>query len=198
MMNTPLLVLYVVNFLVIIVTPRIFFRKDGTFNLRWWLTALPFGLCPAALVVAWVAVLAPYRPRSWDAPSELLATLLAAGSLSLLFFTLGTHRVPISLWHQVNDTPRHIVTEGAYRRIRHPFYASYLLAVTGAVVFFPYWTTIALAIYAGVVLNATAASEERRLTGSEYGAQYARYLARTGRFVPRLREPRAPISDVST
>ncbi|SON61450.1 hypothetical protein MSIMFI_02960 [Mycobacterium simulans] len=197
-MNTPLLVLYVLNFLMIIVTPRIFFRKDGAFNLRWWLTALPFGLCPAALVVAWVTGLAPYRPRSWDAPSELLAVLLAAGSLSLLFFTLGTHRVPISLWHQVNDAPRHIVTEGAYRRIRHPFYASYLLAVTGAVVFFPHWTTIALAIYVGVVLNATAAKEERKLLGSEYGTEYAQYLARTGRFVPRLRQPCAPVSEVAT
>ncbi|OSC41574.1 methyltransferase family protein [Mycobacterium decipiens] len=197
-METPILVLYVLNFLVVTLLPRIFFRKDGTFNLRWWLTALPFGLCPAALVVAQAAELTPYRPRSWDAPSEVLAVLFVAGSLCLLFYTLGTHRVPISLWHQSNDAPRHIVTAGAYRRIRHPFYTSFLLAFAGAVVFFPYWTTIALAIYVGVVLNVTAASEERKLVGSAYGAEYAQYLARTGRFVPRLRKPRAPISEVTT
>jgi protein-S-isoprenylcysteine O-methyltransferase Ste14 len=197
-MNVALLGLHVLNFLLIIVTPRFFFRRDGAFNLKWWLTALPFGLCPAALLLARVTGLAPYRPASWTIPSELVAVIFAVGSVSLLFYTLGTHRVPISLWHQVNDAPPHIVTEGAYRRIRHPFYTSYLLAFGGAVVFFPHWTTLTLAICVVGVLNATAAKEERRLTGSEYGAEYARYAARTGRFIPWRRPPGPREADATT
>lgn len=197
-MNTPLLLLYLLTFLLIVLTPRVFFRKGGTLNLKWWLTALPFALCPAALIVARVAELSSYRPQNWDAPSELLSVLFAASSLCLLSFTLGTHQVPISLWHQSDDAPEHIVTEGAYSRIRHPFYASYLLALVGSVVLFPHWATIGLAIYAGVVLTATAVNEERKIINSEYGAEYARYIARTGRFLPRLRAPKAVISKVTS
>ncbi|WP_373234565.1 methyltransferase family protein [Mycobacterium marinum] len=191
-MSVPVLFLYLLNFVLFITMPIYFFRKDGAFNVKWWLTSLPLGLCPAALAVAWAAKLVPYLPGSWVGPSELVAVGLSAASLCLLFYTLGTHRVPLSLWHQSNDAPRYIVTEGAYRRIRHPFYTSYLLAFAGAVVLFPHWMTITLAIYACVVLNVTAAREERRLATSEYGAQYRQYMARTGRFVPGLRRCSAP------
>jgi protein-S-isoprenylcysteine O-methyltransferase Ste14 len=184
--NKPVLVLIVLNFALIGLLPRIFFRHDGRLNARWWATALPFGVAPGFLVAASVAGLAPLTPRSWLTALAMVSVVLSAASIGLIFLTLGTHRIPIALWHQDADAPEHIVTYGAYRWIRHPFYAAFILAFLSAAVFLPHWVTLGALAYALVALNLTARREERRLAGSAFGAQYTQYLGRTGRFVPRL------------
>ena len=183
-MNVPVLVLVLADFAVIGVLPRVFFKR-GTFNPGWWLTALPFFSCPLFLLAATLA-----GWRSWAGSGVAVTTLssaaavLAAGSIALLFLTLGTHRVPLALWHQEDDAPASIVTYGAYARIRHPFYASFLLAFVAACALFPHLGTVLPLCYAAARLNATAAREERRLAASEFGDAYREYVARTGRFLP--------------
>jgi protein-S-isoprenylcysteine O-methyltransferase Ste14 len=182
--NVPLLVLVLADFAVIGVLPRVFFKR-GSFNRGWWLTALPFFCCPLFLLAATFA-----GWRSWLGTGAAatvggsLAAVLAACSVALLFLTLGTHRVPLALWHQEDDAPASIVTHGAYARIRHPFYAAFLLAFAAAVALFPHLGTVLPLCYAVIRLNATAAREERRLAASEFGDAYREYLARTGRFLP--------------
>ena len=78
------------------------------------------------------------------------------------------------------------MTWGPYARVRHPFYASFLTALLGALVFSPNAGTLLSFVYALIVLELTARREERRLCASQYGAEYAVYMKRTGRFVPRL------------
>jgi protein-S-isoprenylcysteine O-methyltransferase Ste14 len=185
--NLPVLSLHMLNFALIGVLPRIFFRKGGRLTAKWWLTAAPFFLCPVTLIVAAVTGAESLRPHAWATAAEVVSVALGAGSIGLVSFTLGTHRVPISLWHQENDSPQHLVTHGAYRRIRHPFYTSFLLAFLGAFVFHPTWVTLVFLGYAVVALNLTAAREERRLAGSRFGTEYAEYAARTRRFIPPLR-----------
>jgi protein-S-isoprenylcysteine O-methyltransferase Ste14 len=183
-MNVPVLVLVLADFAVIGVLPRVFFKR-GTFNRGWWLTALPFGCCPLFLLAATFA-----GWHSWAGSGaaftalNAVAVLLAAGSVALLFLALGTHRTPLALWHQENDAPESIVMHGAYARIRHPFYASFLLAFLAACCMFPHLGTVLPLCYAAVRLNATAAREERRLGASEFGAAYQDYVARSGRFLP--------------
>jgi protein-S-isoprenylcysteine O-methyltransferase Ste14 len=92
----------------------------------------------------------------------------------------------VALWHQRDDAPQHIVTWGAYRRIRHPFYAAFLLILAGAFLFAPSLGTAATLAFGALQLNRTAAGEERRLAASAFGADYRTYVARTGRFLPRL------------
>ncbi len=58
-MHAPVLLLIVLNFALIGLLPRIFFRRDGSLNARWWATALPFGVVPAFLIAAYVASIAP-------------------------------------------------------------------------------------------------------------------------------------------
>ncbi|MEU1627599.1 isoprenylcysteine carboxylmethyltransferase family protein [Streptomyces sp. NPDC020096] len=185
-MDDSALLLLLLNFIFIGALPRLFFRSDGTFNLKWWLTALPFFLCPlyiaAALAIGWQ----PFASGGLLTGLTLVAVLLSVGSIALIFMTLGTHRIPLALWHQDNDAPRHIVTYGAYRRIRHPFYSSFLLAFLAGLFAFPHWGTLALAVYGIVSLNTTAAREERRLSASEFGAEYRNYITQTGRFFPSL------------
>jgi protein-S-isoprenylcysteine O-methyltransferase Ste14 len=168
--------------------PRIFFRRDGRLNLRWWLTAAPFFAGPGTVLLAACGLLAPWRfePAALAAGGELAAVASATASIGLMCFTLGTHRIPIALWHQVDDAPRHVVTWGAYGRIRHPFYASFLLLLAACLLACPHPITAAAFVWGAVALNATAAREEARLRRSELGADYAAYMRRTGRFFPRL------------
>jgi protein-S-isoprenylcysteine O-methyltransferase Ste14 len=184
--SKPALLLILLDFGVIAVLPRIFFRKDGRFHAMWWLTALPFCACPAFLLVALATDLGPLVPDNWTETLQTISVPFGAASIALIFMTLGTHRIPLALWHQDNDAPQHIVTYGAYSRIRHPFYTSFLLAFLGTFAYFPHWVTLFALGYGFVILNVTAAREEQRLSTSEFGAEYQQYVTHTGRFFPRV------------
>jgi protein-S-isoprenylcysteine O-methyltransferase Ste14 len=77
-----------------------------------------------------------------------------------------------------------LVTEGAYRWIRHPLYASLLALVWCAYLKDP-WAIAGVVLAAGAsgFLIATAVAEERENL-ARFGAAYAAYMKRTRRFVP--------------
>ena len=173
--------------------PYIFFQRRGglgRFNLRWWLTALPFATGPLALALAWAqrlpthALVAPTSDVAYAL--DLAAVPLLALSNAIVAATVATHRVPLALWHQQEDAPVSIVTYGPYRWVRHPFYVAFILLLLGTAMLTR--EAIGLGALAGglAVLGWTARGEERRLLASELGDEYGAYLARTGRFVPRL------------
>ncbi len=178
-----ILILILVNFSFIGALPRIFFRNDGKFNARWWMTASPLFLAPTILVAMRAGMI---EPMSTSEVQDIIAVVLSITSVTLMAFTLGTHRIPISLWHQENDAPKSIVTWGAYQRIRHPFYASFIIALTSALIYAPHALTVFSWIAGFAVLNVTAAREERRLSSSEFGKDYVEYMGKTGRFVPKI------------
>lgn len=183
-MNAAVLFFCLLNLGLIGALPRVFFRP-GKLNLSWWATAGPFFAAAGVLAAGVAGVLAPALPAS--PLRDAMAVALCAGSVGLIGFTLGTHREPLSLWHQEEDAPERLVTWGAYARVRHPFYLSFLLALLGCAAAFPHAATLALFLYACVRLDRTAAREERRLLASAFGAEYVPYLSRTGRFLPRPR-----------
>jgi len=187
-MSTILATLLLFNLAFIGALPRVFFR-NGKLNLSWWLTATPFFTASAVVVFTATGILAPSLPESALLSSGLwiAATLLSAASIALIALTCGTHRRPISLWHQKNDGPEGIVTEGPYARVRHPFYAAFLLALCAVALAVPHVSTLVVLVFGFVVLNRTAAHEERRLCSSAFGEEYRAYIERTGRFHPRLR-----------
>ena len=180
-MNKATLFLYLINFAVVGALPFLFF-KEGRFNLMWCLTSAPYVLSAALLVWAYIS---GYQ-SPWNDISAVAAVPFSVGSIALIFLTVGTHRVPLALWHQKNDAPHQIVTHGPYRRIRHPFYSAFLLALFGAFLFSPQAGTLILFLYALVMLNFTAGKEEKRLMSSEFGTEYQRYIKETGRFWPKL------------
>ncbi len=184
-MSHAALALLVLNFIFIGVLPRIFFRSDGTFNLRWWATAAPFFIAPTALVLGHFGYLSPIFYEG-AMTRELIAVVLSTCSIGLIGLTIGTNRVPLALWHQENDAPKGVVTYGAYRYVRHPFYCSFLLGMLAAFLLFPHWMTLGLVLYMFIGLNVTAAREEKRLAASEFGKEYQSYLTRTGRFFPKI------------
>ena len=185
-MNPAVLLLFLMDLLFIGLLPVIFFKRDGRLNLQWWLTAAPYVLCGMFLIASFLHIIPPVT--GYDTPISralsLVGVVFSAASIALIAFTLGTHRLRIALWHQSNDAPEHIVTYGAYSRIRHPFYAAFLLALVGALIFCPHLGTLATLIYGFFIMNSTAAKEEQKLSGSKLGGEYRAYMQRTGRFIP--------------
>ena len=187
-MNPATLSVLLLDFAMIGALPILFFRRDGSLNLKWWATAFPFFLCPALLVAGFFGVLPLSYVFAAVYPGQQIVPIpFAIGSIALIFLTLGTHHTRISLWHQSNDAPAGVVTSGAYRYIRHPFYTSFLVAFAAADLFFPHPAVLALSLYELAVLHWTAAGEERRLRASPFGEEYGEYMARSGRFFPTLR-----------
>jgi protein-S-isoprenylcysteine O-methyltransferase Ste14 len=176
------LLVCLLNLALIGALPRIFFRH-GRLNLRWWLTASPFFVAGAGLLGGWADLIAPLVDPG---PAAAVGLTASIASIALIGFTAGTHRAPPALWHQRENTPSRLVTSGAYRRVRHPFYLAFLLALTGAACVFPHWLTIGSLVFAAIQLHRTAVAEERELLRSEYAAVYAEYVARTGRLFPRV------------
>jgi protein-S-isoprenylcysteine O-methyltransferase Ste14 len=184
-MNTVILLL--ANLAYIGLLPIVFFRRDGSLNYRWWMTSSPLFLSSLLVLLHGIGVANPWYPELYAKPMELAATLLAALSIGLISYTLGTHRRPLALWHQSNDGPEHIVTEGAYRRIRHPFYASFIATLIASAVLCGTPWAVAVSLAGILMLNRTATQEERRLLQSGFGLQYREYVARSGRFIPSFR-----------
>ena len=90
-----------------------------------------------------------------------------------------------------DDRPRFLCTEGPFAHVRNPFYTSYLLAYGSAVAMFP--DAVSFVIVAGMIVyyHAAAIFEERKFLRSEFAAEYAAYMRRTGRFLPKLRRASA-------
>ena len=170
------------NYGLIGLLPRIFFR-DGRRNPRWWATAAPFVL-GAVLVVAYALGALHIGPTRVDDSRFALSALLSAASIALIAFAIGSHRVPLALWHQPDDEPVEIVTWGAYSVVRHPFYAAFLLTIVATALYIPDIGVLVPALWAFTGLAATARREERRLLASRLGSTYREYLRTTGRFVP--------------
>ena len=79
-----------------------------------------------------------------------------------------------------------LVTGGLYARVRHPIYALSMLLMICSVVVVP---TLPFAVVGALhlcLMVLKARNEEAHLLGT-HGEVYARYRARTSRFLPRLR-----------
>jgi protein-S-isoprenylcysteine O-methyltransferase Ste14 len=170
--------------------PIIFFRKEGSVNLRFWLTGLPFFVSAFALIAARFDLLPtlptlPMLGMAWKS-RPVVAALLGMAGVGIMCWTIGSHRVPLARWHEEDDAPVSIVTWGPYRYVRHPFYVAFQITQIAALLLLPHPATFLGLLYALLALAVTARREERRLLGSEFGTEYRDYMRKTGRFVPGL------------
>jgi protein-S-isoprenylcysteine O-methyltransferase Ste14 len=185
-MNLELVCLFMVNYIYIGILPKIFFKKDGRYNLMWFITAAPMFLNSMVILLAyngWWPV-----ANLWPTSGllNMVAVLLSAVSIGMISYTMGTHRIPLALWHQTNDAPANIVTWGAYKYVRHPFYSSFILVQLASILIMPNPGTIFGLAWAVLILNKTAAREEGLLSNSSFGAEYRTYMTKTGRVIPRI------------
>ncbi len=188
-MHTTILVLFGLNYTLIILLPFIYFvKRERGLSVMWCVTAAPFVLLLCFMFLPNFGVMRPLVAAE-STPGLALAALSAlssAMSLGLVTWARGAHRDRPPQWHQEQDLPTSLTTHGPYARMRHPFYLAYLMMFLAAAAIVPNGGTLGVLIYAVIVLNHTAAREERRLCASRLGEQYHAYIAQSGRFVPAI------------
>jgi protein-S-isoprenylcysteine O-methyltransferase Ste14 len=78
---------------------------------------------------------------------------------------------------------QYLVNTGPYERVRHPVFTSFFLIATGLLLINPALTTLAMVLYVSVDFSSAARQEEALLL--EELPEYAGYMQRTGRFLPK-------------
>jgi len=135
----------------------------------------------AVLLVEAVAIAAAPVPPG----RALVAGGVLAAALGLFAWAAWTNRDRKLGLAFAGRVSAHVQTEGPYRLVRHPFYASYLLAFAGgAVAAWMPWVVPALA--AGALSYWRAAREEEEgFLASGLAESYRAYARRVGMFLPR-------------
>jgi len=116
----------------------------------------------------------------------IVALLLYGFSFVLFWACVRTNRAkPFSLAFSV-DSPKHLMTRGPYRYIRHPFYTSYSLGwIAGIIASAQLWLLLSLLVMGWIYYRA-AAMEEQKFASGEFAVAYEQYRQQTGMFIPRL------------
>jgi protein-S-isoprenylcysteine O-methyltransferase Ste14 len=115
---------------------------------------------------------------------------VAAGTLmvaALVLYEWARHTIADRRFHIAwsGDVPEAVCDAGPYGFVRHPVYASYILAFAAMLVALPSLWSLAIFLFnAGLFIHA-ARDDERSLAASDLSDDYSRYAIRTGMFIPR-------------
>lgn len=127
-------------------------------------------------------------------PAFIASTTLQIAGLCLALFggllfyastrALGRYMTPAIQARE--DHP--LVQTGPYRYVRHPAYTAILATAWGLGLLFwsPVLGVVASAL-TGVAIHQARLEEQLLGSPAVFGARYAEYVARTGRFLPRIR-----------
>ena len=165
-------------------------RQEGLFIL---LTLRPCGLAAMGGLVAFILDPAWMAWSSVPLPAVLRWAGVATG-VPTVALGIWTFR---SLGRNITDTvvtrrEHALITSGPFRYVRHPFYVTTALAFAANALTTANWFIALTGFAALALLVIRTAIEEEKLV-ERFGDDYRRYMARTGRFVPRLRSsPPAP------
>jgi len=145
------------------------------------------------LVLAWVGF---FVPLIWVASPAFSFAEYALGTGPLV---VGVMCLVIGLWlfyrsHadlgtnwsitlEVREQHR-LITQGVYRRIRHPMYLALALYSIGLALVIPNWVAGPSNLIAFAILCALRVRAEERMMVEEFGDEYAAYSARTKRLIP--------------
>lgn len=125
--------------------------------------------------------------REWDAA----AVTGSAAMLGGLVLCLTAQREMGASWRigVDPDEQTHLVTSGLFGRVRNPIFTAMLLFAAGSVIAVPTAVTVlGLAATAAGIAAQVVHVEEPHLR-RQHGLAYDRYVARTGRFLPRTSVP---------
>ena len=109
-----------------------------------------------------------------------LILYLCAGSLFIWAI-----RTTTSLRFALSEAPEELVTQGAFRFTRHPFYTSYILTWIASSILYSSLILSTTLIYLVAFYFYSAYREEQRMLEGKNGALYRLYQQRVGMFLPR-------------
>jgi protein-S-isoprenylcysteine O-methyltransferase Ste14 len=136
-----------------------------------------------AAVGAWAAALALVPPEALGvgAPWPRFGWTLMAGGL--LVVVAAQAQMGLSWRIGIDDRPTALVTHGIFSLVRNPIFSGMLLALAGVAALSPSaWTLVGWVAVAQLVAVQVRLEEQHLLR--LHGDEYARYLARVGRFWP--------------
>jgi protein-S-isoprenylcysteine O-methyltransferase Ste14 len=123
-----------------------------------------------------------------DLALQIAGIVISAGGLAIL---IGVGRKLAVRVYRLAAEERELMTTGLHRYVQHPFYLQFLLLPVGLFLLtLNYLSVLVFISYNtlwGPKFIATWAREEEAEMRRRYGADHEAYVARTGRFFPRLR-----------
>ncbi|RIX76324.1 protein-S-isoprenylcysteine O-methyltransferase [Acidovorax cavernicola] len=147
------------------------------------------GLCqmglPALLLLTpWLDAANYTRPEAltW------VGTVVMAGALWLFWRSHADLGASWSVTLELNQDHR-LVTQGVYRRIRHPMYASFFAMAIGQALLLSNWIAGGAALLAISLLYIVRTPNEERMMLESFGDEYRDYMRRTGGILPRATTP---------
>ncbi len=134
----------------------------------------------------WIAVpafsFAEYRLGA----GPLVAGIVCFAAGLWLFFRshadLGTNW---SITLEVRDQHQ-LITQGVYRRIRHPMYTAFFLYSIGQALVIPNWVVGPSYLVPFTILFACRVGSEERMMVEQFGDEYTAYVTRSKRLVPGI------------
>jgi protein-S-isoprenylcysteine O-methyltransferase Ste14 len=147
----------------------------------------------ALLTIAWLGFFVPLlwiaTPVLAFADYPLHPVPFAAGILCLavgLWFFRRSHADLGTNWSVTLEVreKHQLVTQGIYRRVRHPMYMALFLYSVGQALALPNWVAGPSYLVAFGLLFALRLGPEERMMREEFGADYDAYVARTSRLIP--------------
>ena len=106
--------------------------------------------------------------------------LIAAGAGNLAGILWSFRSLPVS------QRGRGLCTQGAYRWVRHPLYASFIsVGAPGLAIFLNHWVGLLWVVPLHFMWHLVISIEERSMV-AQFGQDYLTYASHTGRFIPRL------------
>src|ERR1700685_2472626 len=152
-------------------------------------TPLEIGL----LFLAWVGSFVPliwvaspafsfaeYPPRRGPFVAGVMCLVIGLWLFYRSHADLGTNW---SITLEVREEHR-LITQGVYRRIRHPMYFALALYSIGQSLIIPNWVAGPSNLIAFAILCALRVRAEERMMVEEFGDEYEAYSARTKRLIP--------------
>ncbi len=150
-------------------------------------------LVPGTVTVVIPAAIVPdgttMRPPA--AIPEWAGVVLAAGGAAVYFWCLWHFAVTGRGTPAPLDHPKRLVVRGLYRYVRNPMYLGVLGVLLGEALFFQLPVLVAYTAAWWFAFHLFVVSYEEPTLRAKFGAEYERYAASVGRWLPgRAYEPR--------
>lgn len=106
---------------------------------------------------------------------------------ALVLFHL-THRALGRNWSVSLDVreDHQLITDGIYRKIRHPMYSAFWLWAVAQALLLPNWIAGPAGLVGFGILFFGRVAREERMMLETFGDRYREYMARTGRVIPLI------------
>ena len=146
------------------------------------ISLLGLGLVPLVYVATGIPRFAAY---SFHPSLAWLGSFFAIAALGMFHLT---HRALGRNWSISLDVreKHELVTNGIYRRVRHPMYSAFWLWAIAQALLLPNWAAGFAGLAGFGILFFGRVTREERMMLETFGDSYRAYMARTGRIFPSI------------